>query len=296
MRGFYSGRCRHPPIQTERCCKVFFNLAAAFGLCNCSKEEGHDLTSCAACVRGELTAADALRDVVFDRPKDSVAVIVACFDIRERIVAALRRRLALTAPQEGCDLTTGAGCVRTEGGCAQTCGDAVFDGPKHSLVIILARLDILKRIVGFCRLRGAAGTPQEGYDLTSRAGRIGRKARCAHAVGDALSNCPENRCCEIIRFVDILKRIFCRNFRLGGLFGFRRLLRLLCGSFGGLFGFGRLLGLFARLFGRLRRFLGLFARLICRFSWLFGGFCRIFRRLRRFFASVQSNKCITICI
>ena len=96
------------------------------------------------------------------------------------------------AVEEGHDLASGAGIRRGEFGLRGSLGDAVFHGPEDCLVEIVGLADVLEGIHGGSRLRLAFGAPEEGHDLSARAGIADAELRPALAVRDPILNRPED--------------------------------------------------------------------------------------------------------
>ena len=82
--------------------------------------------------------------------------------------------------QEGCDLAAGAGGVGVETTAANTGGNAVLDGPSHSLRVVAVSGNVSKAGVT-ARRRLTHGPPQHGDHLSAVDGAVG-----VRAVGDTL--------------------------------------------------------------------------------------------------------------
>ena len=106
-------------------------------------EEGHSLRAGAGVVWAEQAAADTGGDAVFNRPRDRLGVEAVLVHIAHAR-RALRLGRAGRAPQEGDDLTAGAGQVGAEAVVSDTAGDAQPGGPLHRLGVPCVRGNIRK--------------------------------------------------------------------------------------------------------------------------------------------------------
>ena len=112
-------------------------------------DERDDLTAGADIVRAEQIGAGITgSDAVINCPENRLGIELSVFHIRERVLRRLIREPAydlIEAVQEGNDLRSGAGIVRTEFVRAGVAGgDAVGGCPAHSLIVIVRFLDVRK--------------------------------------------------------------------------------------------------------------------------------------------------------
>ena len=120
-----------------------------------AEEEGHDLAAGASLVGAEGGLRGALGDAVLDGPQDGVVAVAALGDVGEGHGGGLGSGLAGGAPQEGDDLAAGADLVGSEGGIGLALGDAVLDGPLHSVLIVGAGDHVGELLIGGGGLSGS---------------------------------------------------------------------------------------------------------------------------------------------
>ena len=153
-------------------------------------QERHDLRARAVRVGAERRVGSTVRHVIRNRPVNRISVERVGLHVGE-VRTAARGALEHTV-QERHALAAGAGRVGRKGRLGHAVCDAVFDRPGDGFGVISTRRNVREAA---CRLRlgAAGGTPQERDDLTARAGLIGSKQRCAHAVGHAVLDRPLDR-------------------------------------------------------------------------------------------------------
>jgi hypothetical protein len=100
------------------------------------------------------------------------------------------RSLPQLPPEEGDDLRSGAGVVRTEGRDVCALRDAIFYCPQNGLVTVIVRLYVGERASCRSRFGRTHGTPEEGHGLRSGAGIIGGKQRGGLALCYAIFQSP----------------------------------------------------------------------------------------------------------
>ena len=99
--------------------------------------------------------------------------------------------LFLCTIQEGYDLPSGTGIIRTEFACSGTLGDAICHCPVNCICIPLILSNIVKHLIHVTYGDGASGcTIQEGYDLSSGAGCIGTEFAITGTLGDVILYSP----------------------------------------------------------------------------------------------------------
>ena len=123
---------------------------AELGLAGClcvqrAGEKRHRLRTGAGGIRAECGGRRAGGDAVLDGPRDSLLIVAAGDHIGHASRGALRLGRAGSTPQEGDDLSAGAGLVRPKEAISDTAGDALFLRPLHSLLVIGAGGHIAKR-------------------------------------------------------------------------------------------------------------------------------------------------------
>ena len=160
-----------------------------------SVEERHDLAAGAVVVGAEQAAADALSHAVSCRPGDRVRKVAVGRDVGE--LRRTRRLGVQGAGEERHRLRAGAGRVGRERAGRRAGGDAVFDGPRHGLLIVAAADHVGHAGRSALRLGRAGGAPQEGHDLRAGAGLLGSEQVIAHAGGDAVLDRPLDGLIEV---------------------------------------------------------------------------------------------------
>ena len=105
------------------------------GGAQCAVQERHALGAGAGGVGAEGAVAGTQRDAILHSPGHSLGVVAACGNIREAH-RALRLGRAGGAPQEGHNVSTGAGLVGAKQAAADTAGNALLGSPLHSVIVI----------------------------------------------------------------------------------------------------------------------------------------------------------------
>ena len=134
-------------------------------------QEGDDLAAGAGVARAEGRGRGAGGDAVFYRPQHCAVEVVGRRDVLE-LVFHVGRGLAGSTPEERDRLAAGAGVADAEAGVGRALGDAVFDRPQHSVIVVLTCCDVRKGVVGRDGRGFAAGAPQESDDLLTRTGLV----------------------------------------------------------------------------------------------------------------------------
>lgn len=99
-------------------------------------QEGHALCAGAGDVDTEDTIGQTVGDAVFQCPDHRITAIAAGEHIGRSLSRALGGGRTGGPPQEGDDLTAGAGIIGTEQTLSLTVGDAALHGPFHGIVVV----------------------------------------------------------------------------------------------------------------------------------------------------------------
>ncbi len=151
-------------------------------------EHGDYFRSVAGSLRSEGSGAGPFGDLVRYRPEHGLIVVLALFNVAERILDAVDS-LAVIPVEEGDDLSSGHGPFRSEGGGSGAVGDAVLICPEHRVMIIRVGGNIGEGHVS-ADLGAAGRSVKEGDDLSPGAGDQGAEVMLAGTVGDALLESP----------------------------------------------------------------------------------------------------------
>ena len=131
-----------------------FAGAVCRGLALCAPEEGDHVTAGAFAAGVEGGGRIAVGDAVFVSPEDRLIESAALLYVSEGVDGGLGLGAARRAPEEGCDLTAGAGGGRTEAGLADALGDVVLQRPDDRVIVSVALADIGEGILGLLCVSG----------------------------------------------------------------------------------------------------------------------------------------------
>ena len=98
----------------------------------CSRADG---AGCKRCI------ARALGNAVLNRPRNCLGVVCICRNIREA-AQRLRFRRTRRTPQEGYNLRSGAGSVRSEQRVAHAAGNTLLRRPEDCVIVIILRVNV----------------------------------------------------------------------------------------------------------------------------------------------------------
>lgn len=104
------------------------------------------------------------------------------------------------------DFRAGAGVIRAEVGFVFAGGDAILDGPKNCVAVILIGGNIFKGTGDVCRYRRSRKTPKESNDLCSCAILANAEGQITGAAGNPAASCPEDGMIVVFSGGDVCER------------------------------------------------------------------------------------------